>query len=61
LEKNSQEFFDLPNLEKDEARRGNVGFRENRELKPLRGALRGGGTCHKWGMGASAPIIYLSV
>ena len=39
--------------------RGTFGFWENKELKPPRGALRGGGTYHKGGMGASAPITYL--
>jgi hypothetical protein len=35
------------------ARRGNYRFLENRKLRPP----RGGGTYHKRGMGASAPII----
>ena len=38
---------------------GQVRFPENRYLKPPRGALRGGGTYHNGGMGASAPITYL--
>ena len=42
------------------ARRGKVGFRENRGLKSPRERPRGGGgTYRNGGMGASAPIIYL--
>ena len=39
-----------------DARRGNVGLWENRELKPPREKPRRGGTYHNGGMGASTPI-----
>jgi hypothetical protein len=42
------------------ARRGKIGFRINRKVKPPRERPRGGGgTYPNGGMGASSPVIYL--